>query len=98
MRPTIWSLFEPHYKQNLYANPKRTAKSSSRYLYDTPELLLVQIIFSCLLAQAAPAVRRSEQFAPIDAPLHLTTSGSRQAWPLCASKSSAATGPQVPAA
>src|SRR4029077_4435318 len=26
MRPTICSLFEPHYKQNLYANPKRTAK------------------------------------------------------------------------
>ena len=22
-----WSLFEPHYKQNTYANPKRTAKS-----------------------------------------------------------------------
>ena len=22
-----WSLFEPHYKQNIYANPKRTAKS-----------------------------------------------------------------------
>jgi hypothetical protein len=21
-----WSLFEPHYKQNLYTNPKRTAK------------------------------------------------------------------------
>src|SRR5262249_40573178 len=29
MRPTICSLFEPHYKQNLYTNPKRTAKSSS---------------------------------------------------------------------
>src|SRR5947209_20299294 len=28
MRPTICSLFEPHYKQNLYTNPKRTAKSS----------------------------------------------------------------------
>ena len=28
MRPTTWSLFEPHYKQNLYTNPKRTAKSS----------------------------------------------------------------------
>lgn len=27
MRPTICSLFEPHYKQNLYTNPKRTAKS-----------------------------------------------------------------------
>jgi hypothetical protein len=26
MRPTICSLFEPHYKQNLYTNPKRTAK------------------------------------------------------------------------
>jgi hypothetical protein len=26
MRPTIGSLLEPHYKQNLYANPKRTAK------------------------------------------------------------------------
>jgi hypothetical protein len=26
MRPTICSLFEPHYKQNPYANPKRTAK------------------------------------------------------------------------
>jgi hypothetical protein len=28
MRPTICSLLEPHYKQNPYANPKRTAKSS----------------------------------------------------------------------
>ena len=27
MRPTIHSLLEPHYKQNHYANPKRTAKS-----------------------------------------------------------------------
>ena len=29
MRPTICSLFEPHHKQNLYTNPKRTAKSVS---------------------------------------------------------------------
>src|SRR5260370_36333729 len=29
MRPTICSLFEPHHKQTLYANPKRTAKSFS---------------------------------------------------------------------
>jgi hypothetical protein len=28
------SLFEPHYKQNLYTNPKRTAKSSINYLPD----------------------------------------------------------------
>jgi hypothetical protein len=27
-RPTIWSLFEPRYEQDLSANPKRTAKSS----------------------------------------------------------------------
>ena len=33
MRPTIRSLFEPHYKQNLYANPKRTAKFSIRPTY-----------------------------------------------------------------
>ena len=27
----LGSLFEPHYEQNLYANPKRTAKSYSSY-------------------------------------------------------------------
>jgi hypothetical protein len=26
VRPTLTSLFEPHYKQDLSANPKRTAK------------------------------------------------------------------------
>ena len=40
MRPTIWSLFEPHYKQNLYANPKRTAKSFRLQLIDTTHLRL----------------------------------------------------------
>jgi hypothetical protein len=39
-----WSLFEPHYKQNLSANPKRTAKSSF-YISDAPHLTFVQIIF-----------------------------------------------------
>jgi len=39
-----WSLFEPHYKQNLSANPKRTAKSSF-YLSDASDLTFVQIIF-----------------------------------------------------
>ena len=29
-RPTWGSLFEPRHKQNLYANPKRTAKSFNR--------------------------------------------------------------------
>src|SRR5260370_11328765 len=33
MRPTICSLFARHHKQNLYTNPKRTAKSSTRYTY-----------------------------------------------------------------
>ena len=43
MRPTICSLFEPHYKQNLYTNPKRTAKSSSaQRLIDTPTKVPVQ--------------------------------------------------------
>ena len=45
MRPTICSLFEPHYKQNLYTNPKRTAKSSSPFtIIDSIEGLIVQII------------------------------------------------------
>jgi hypothetical protein len=39
-----WSLFEPHYKQNLYANPKRTAKSSF-YISDASAPIFVQIIF-----------------------------------------------------
>ena len=42
-----WSLFEPHYKQNLYANPKRTAKFSF-YISDARDLTFVQIIFSTL--------------------------------------------------
>src|SRR6185437_5897496 len=40
-----WSLFEPHYKQNLSANPKRTAKSSLD-ISDARHLNFVQIIFS----------------------------------------------------
>lgn len=40
-----WSLFEPHYKQNLSANPKRTAKSSF-YISDASHLTFVQIIFT----------------------------------------------------
>jgi hypothetical protein len=40
-----WSLFEPHYKQNLSANPKRTAKSSFS-ISDALHLNFVQIIFS----------------------------------------------------
>jgi hypothetical protein len=39
-----WSLFEPHYKQNLYANPKRTAKSSF-FISDASAPIFVQIIF-----------------------------------------------------
>jgi hypothetical protein len=39
-----WSLFEPHYKQNLSANPKRTAKSLF-CLSDASHLNFVQIIF-----------------------------------------------------
>jgi len=39
-----WSLFEPHYKQNLSANPKRTAKSSLP-ISDASDLIFVQIIF-----------------------------------------------------
>ena len=46
MRPTICSLFEPHHKQNLYTNPKRTAKSLSPHsLIDTTEGRVVQKIF-----------------------------------------------------
>ena len=47
MRPTICSLFEPHYKQNLYTNPKRTAKSFVRLniLIDAPANPFVQIFF-----------------------------------------------------
>jgi hypothetical protein len=48
MRPTICSLFEPHYKQNLYTNPKRTAKSFfAPLLIDTPPAADVQNKF-CL--------------------------------------------------
>src|SRR3954451_5481464 len=38
MRPTICSLFEPHHKQNLYTNPKRTAKS----LIIRPDIMVLQ--------------------------------------------------------
>src|SRR5436190_3060421 len=43
-----WSLFEPHYKQNLYTNPKRTAKSLFRGI-DTPASVFVQILPGALL-------------------------------------------------
>jgi hypothetical protein len=45
MRPTICSLFEPHHKQNLYTNPKRTAKSLIYYLIDSSTRSLVQKTF-----------------------------------------------------
>jgi hypothetical protein len=37
-------LFEPHYEQNLYANPKRTAKSSF-YIFDGGAPSFVQNFF-----------------------------------------------------
>ena len=51
MRPTIRSLFEPHYKQNLYANPKRTAKSSFANYHRPPVKWFkkFQNYFLCLL-------------------------------------------------
>jgi hypothetical protein len=42
-----WSLFEPHYKQNLSANPKRTAKSSF-YSSEALRALFVQKSFAIL--------------------------------------------------
>jgi hypothetical protein len=48
VRPTICSLFEPHHKQNLYTNPKRTAKSQTfirTYILDTTATRVVQKIF-----------------------------------------------------
>jgi hypothetical protein len=45
VRPTFPPLFEPHCEQNLYANPKRTAKSIRNYLIDSPHDGFVQIIF-----------------------------------------------------
>jgi hypothetical protein len=83
MRPTIRSLFEPHYKQSLYANPKRTAKFLlAPYLYDTTEALLVQIIFvrEQQILEAHPTCRRADTGSHDRnrAALHLTTTGSRQ--------------------
>jgi hypothetical protein len=47
MRPTICSLFEPHHKQNLYTNPKRTAKSVSPDTFiDAPLRRFVQKTFA----------------------------------------------------
>jgi|GEM_PF-981786 len=42
-RPTWGSLFEPRREQNLYANPKRTAKSFTHYIdIDASEMQMVQ--------------------------------------------------------
>ena len=42
-QPTWGSLFEPRREQNLYANPKRTAKSFAHYTdIDAPEMQMVQ--------------------------------------------------------
>jgi hypothetical protein len=39
----LGSLFEPRREQNLYANPKRTAKSFTRHTdIDAPEIQMVQ--------------------------------------------------------
>jgi hypothetical protein len=39
----LGSLFEPRREQNLYANPKRTAKSFNRHTdIDAPEIQMVQ--------------------------------------------------------
>jgi hypothetical protein len=39
----LGSLFEPRREQNLYANPKRTAKSFAPYTdIDAPEMQMVQ--------------------------------------------------------
>jgi hypothetical protein len=63
MRPTICSLFEPHYEQNLYANPKRTAKSSF-YLFDSETPLFVQSFFKNFLLFAL-GIRLSKNIAEI---------------------------------
>jgi ferredoxin-like protein FixX len=39
----LGSLFEPRREQNLYANPKRTAKSFAHHIdIDAPEMQMVQ--------------------------------------------------------
>jgi hypothetical protein len=64
VRPTLWSLFEPHHEQNLYANPKRTAKPNPFTISDVATWCLVQtksnfflpaeiIVFQAILKIAA---------------------------------------------
>jgi hypothetical protein len=49
----LGSLSEPRRKQNLYANPKRTAKFSINRLSDAPRAKKVQTIFKKLLRNFA---------------------------------------------
>ena len=60
-----WSLFEPHYKQNLSANPKRTAKSSSYIRCFAPELCSNYFLFSVrLILKELLTVHRSHRIEP----------------------------------
>jgi hypothetical protein len=68
MRPTICSLFEPHHKQNLYTNPKRTAKPSLyqiRYASSVAcsKIIVFQRIFlhSC---EEGPGIGRANKNLP----------------------------------
>ena len=45
-----WALFEPHYKQNLYTNPKRTAKLVYSVLIDCSAPSLFKMALNFLMA------------------------------------------------
>ena len=63
MRPTICSLPEPHYKQNLYTNPKRTAKSSKLFspaiMIDSTRTCFVQKIFNFKETLSSPGEEKA---------------------------------------
>jgi hypothetical protein len=71
MRPTIWSLLEPHYKQNLYANPKRTAKSQSPSNHSTSQkaFLFKNLSNTGRLLKEQIPLTPQKQFAPFLAPV-----------------------------
>jgi len=64
VQPTICSLFEPHHKQNLYTNPKRTAKSLFASIIDTPTPPLVQNVFLVFFQGVFPSREEKQTPAP----------------------------------
>src|SRR5258708_15997557 len=74
MRPTICSLFEPHHKQNLYTNPKRTAKSHllrpKHNRYHRSASCSKKFCFSKNLSSFMPTTKMPHTHQPDFAPYH----------------------------